>query len=101
MPVRIFCAVLFVLLALYLGSGLLAGDIKYGQCAGRMSKNCNTIHLDTPLELTVGALHLGTLLFALGSLALKPEFFMRRRVLLGTLAVFLLAHFALIILTLA
>ena len=92
MVVRVLCGVAAALLGFYLCAGLLAGDIEYGICGGRMSKNCNAMHLTSPLELTTGTLHLGSLLFAMGCLALRPTFFLRKQVLVSTLLVLVVAH---------
>jgi hypothetical protein len=64
----------------------------------RMSKNCNTLELTTPSELLIGLLHLGTLSFALGCLAIRPQFFLRKEVLAPTIVLFLITHLSLIVL---
>jgi hypothetical protein len=98
MILRVLCGAVAGLLALYLGAGLVAGDIEYGSCPGRMSKNCNATHLTSPLELTVGTLHFGALLFAAGSIALRPAFFLRKPVIVSTVIVFVAAHALLLVL---
>lgn len=101
MPVRVVLGAVAILLALFLGSSLLVGSIEYGSCAGRMSRNCNGVALTTPLELAVGTTHLGTLLFALTGLALRPMVLLRRQVLVPTIVAFVLAHLAVVAIMLA
>jgi hypothetical protein len=96
--VRGFSGMIFALLTLYLVNDLIDGSIEYGICGGRMSKNCNTLELTTPIELLIGLLHLGTLSFALGCLAIRPQFFLRKEVLAPTIVLFLIAHLSLIVL---
>lgn len=94
-------ALLFVLLGLYLANGLLSGSIEYGDGGPRMSKNVNVIRLSTAFELLIGTIHFGALLFAFGAIAAKPEFFFKRKVLLPTASVLLVAHLVLIFMSLA
>ena len=52
--------------------------------------------MTSPLELDVATLHLGSLLLAFGCLAVKPEFFLRKRVVVATAAVLVAAHLTLV-----
>lgn len=88
-PVQVLFGLIAALLALFLGHGLWKGDIAYGLCAGRMSRHCDALHLTAPLDLLLGTVHLGSLLFALLGLACAPRFILRKPVLLATAAVFI------------